>query len=194
MLGTSYSVYYPCSIVLRQIFCQFTGSAAQTHCARHPQLVSKKFLEEEIFVGTNFRELAFDHENRKNFCLAKISCYTVCVSLICAHFSFWSPSLSFASLPPFPILPSSLFLSSLLFLSFPVALFLSPPRIRQAAASINLPPPSSVGAYSLVVYLHGNGCQMCARVCVCVHECMYVCVCVCVCTCMCNWDDKPWVM
>ena len=64
-------------MVLGQIFCRFTGSAAQTHCARRPQLVSKKFLEEEIFAGTNFRELAFDRENRENFCLAKISRYTV---------------------------------------------------------------------------------------------------------------------
>ena len=54
-------------MVLGQIFCRFTGSAAQTHCARRPQLVSKKFLEEEIFAGTNFRELAFDRENRENF-------------------------------------------------------------------------------------------------------------------------------
>ena len=47
-------------------------------CSAHgPQLVSKKFLEEEIFAGTNFRELAFDRENRENFCLAKISRYTV---------------------------------------------------------------------------------------------------------------------
>ena len=45
-----------------QIFCRFTGSAAQTHCARCLQLVSKKFLKEEIFTGTNFRELAFDRE------------------------------------------------------------------------------------------------------------------------------------
>ena len=44
---------------------------------RRPQLVSKKFLEEEIFAGTNFRELAFDRENRENFCLAKIFRYTV---------------------------------------------------------------------------------------------------------------------
>ena len=64
-------------MVLGQIFCRFTGSAAQTHCARRPQLVSKKFLEEEIFAGTNFRELAFDRENRENFCLAKISRYMV---------------------------------------------------------------------------------------------------------------------
>ena len=35
-------------MVLGQFFCQFTGSAAQTHCARRPQPVSKKFLEEEI--------------------------------------------------------------------------------------------------------------------------------------------------
>ena len=31
----------------------------------------------KIFAGTNFRELAFDRENRENFCLAKISRYTV---------------------------------------------------------------------------------------------------------------------
>ena len=69
-------------MVLGQFFCRFTGSAAQlehTACARRygPQLVSKKFLEEEIFAGTNFCELAFDRENRENFCLAKISRYTV---------------------------------------------------------------------------------------------------------------------
>ena len=72
-------------MVLGQFFCRFTGSAAQlehTACARRhgPQLVSKKFLEEEIFAGTNFRELAFDRENRENFCLAKISRYTVVTS------------------------------------------------------------------------------------------------------------------
>ena len=66
-------------MVLGQFFCRFTGSAAQlehTACTRRhgPQLVSEKFLEEEIFAGTNFRELAFD---RENFCLAKISRYTV---------------------------------------------------------------------------------------------------------------------
>ena len=54
-------------MVLGQFFCRFTGSAVQTHCAQRPQLVSKKFLEEEIFTGTNFRELAFDSENRENF-------------------------------------------------------------------------------------------------------------------------------
>ena len=69
-------------MVLGQFFCRFTGSAAQlehTACARRhgPQLISKKFLEEEIFARTNFRELAFDRENRENFCLAKISRYTV---------------------------------------------------------------------------------------------------------------------
>ena len=68
-------------MVLGQIFYRFTGSATQTHCAQRPQLVSKKFLKEEIFAGTNFRELAFDRENRENFCLAKISRYTVCGSV-----------------------------------------------------------------------------------------------------------------
>ena len=49
----------------------------QTHSAWRPQLVSKKILEEEIFAGTNFCELAFNRENRENFCLTKISRYTV---------------------------------------------------------------------------------------------------------------------
>ena len=61
-------------MVLGQIFYRFTGSATQTHCARRPQLVSKKFLEEEIFAGTNFRELAFDRAGKSR----KISRYTVC--------------------------------------------------------------------------------------------------------------------
>ena len=56
-------LYYPSSMILGQIFCRFTGSAAQTHCARRPQLVSNKISEEEIFAGTNFCELAFDGEN-----------------------------------------------------------------------------------------------------------------------------------
>ena len=79
-------------MVLGQFFCRFTESAAQlehTACARRhgPQLVSKKFLEEDIFAGTNFRELAFDRENRENFCLAKISRYTVFDS----HFQLFTP-------------------------------------------------------------------------------------------------------
>ena len=62
--------YHPCSMVLGQFFCRVTGSAAQlepTACARchGPELISKKCLEKEIFVGTNFRELAFDRENCK---------------------------------------------------------------------------------------------------------------------------------
>ena len=48
--------YHPCSMVLGQFFCRFTGSAAQlehTACARRhgPQLISKKFLKEEIFAS-----------------------------------------------------------------------------------------------------------------------------------------------
>ena len=43
-------------MVLRQIFCRFTGCAVQTHCARRPQLVSKKFWgkkfsREQIFTS-----------------------------------------------------------------------------------------------------------------------------------------------
>ena len=53
-------------MVLGEFFCRFTGSAAQTHCGRRPQLVSKKIFE-EIFAETNFCELAFDRENRENF-------------------------------------------------------------------------------------------------------------------------------
>ena len=44
---------------------------------KYTQLFSKKFLEEKISAGTNFHELEFDHDNRENFCLAKISRYTV---------------------------------------------------------------------------------------------------------------------
>ena len=73
-------------MVLGEFFCRFTGSAAQTNCARRPQLVSKKFSREQIFVGTNFRELAFDRENRENFCLAKISRYTVFKQMSPLHF------------------------------------------------------------------------------------------------------------
>ena len=52
---------------------------SSNNSAQRSQVISKKFLEEEIFAGTNFRELAFDCENRENFCLAKISRYTVTV-------------------------------------------------------------------------------------------------------------------
>jgi len=55
----------------------FLGSAAQTQCAWHPQLVSKKILKKEIFAGTNFRELEFDRVYCEKFCLAKISRCTV---------------------------------------------------------------------------------------------------------------------
>ena len=69
-------------MVLREFFCRFTGPAALPHCARHPQFVSKKFLEEEIFAGTNFCELAFDRENRKKFLPREnFPLYTVCWSL-----------------------------------------------------------------------------------------------------------------
>ena len=74
-------------MALGQFFSRFTGSEAQlehTACDRRhgPQLVSKKFLEEEIFEGTIFREVAFDRENRENFCLAKISRYTISISFV----------------------------------------------------------------------------------------------------------------
>ena len=74
-------------MVLGQFFCRFTGSAAQLEhtaaCARRhgPQFVSKKFLEEEIFAGTNFRELVFDRENRENFPLYGIFINVHCIAL-----------------------------------------------------------------------------------------------------------------
>ena len=37
----------------------------------------KKFSQEEIFTGRNFRNLVFDCENLKNFCLTNISHYMV---------------------------------------------------------------------------------------------------------------------
>ena len=41
-----------------------------------------KIFEEEIFVGTNFRDLAFDRENRENFCLPKMSRYMVVMFMV----------------------------------------------------------------------------------------------------------------
>ena len=78
----------PCSMVLGQFFCRFTGSAAQTHSAGRPQLVSKKFLEEEIFASwLLIAKIA------KNFCLAKISRYTVLnLNHGACQFVFASPS------------------------------------------------------------------------------------------------------
>ena len=73
-----------CSMLLwqnRSTFCRFTGSAALRHCAR--LVVSKKFVEEKIFAGTNFCELVFDCENHENFCLTIISWYTVTVVEVC---------------------------------------------------------------------------------------------------------------
>ena len=67
-----------CSMLLRQnrsTFHRYTGSVARRHCVRF--IVSKKFVEEKIFTATNFRELVIDRENRKDFCLAKLSHYTV---------------------------------------------------------------------------------------------------------------------
>ena len=44
-------LYYPCSMVLGQFFCRFTGSVAQTHCARQ----ASSAHQWEIFGGRNFR-------------------------------------------------------------------------------------------------------------------------------------------
>ena len=73
-------LYYPCSMVLRQdLQLKYTllGLLSLASSAQLPQLVSNKFFEEEIFAGTNFRELAFDRENHENIYLVKISRYTV---------------------------------------------------------------------------------------------------------------------
>ena len=122
-------------------------------------------LSARNFWRKKFRELAFDRENRKKFLPREnFPLYSMCASNLCPLLILITQSLlclspSFASLPPLPLSLlclspslsyspfSLLFLSlSLLFLSFPVALFLSPPRIRQAAASLNFPPPSSAGS------------------------------------------------
>ena len=85
-------------MVLGQFFCPFTGSAAQlerTACARHhgPQLVGKKFLEEEIFTVTNFRELPFDCENRENFPLYGSNNYHVKEPPACIRRKFLTATL-----------------------------------------------------------------------------------------------------
>ena len=49
----------------------------------------EKFLEEEIFTGKNFCDLAFHHKNRENY-LMKTSCYTVHILLFCVLQSDYS--------------------------------------------------------------------------------------------------------
>ena len=39
--------------------------------------LSARNFWKKFFAGTNFRELMFDHKNHENFCLTKISHYTV---------------------------------------------------------------------------------------------------------------------
>ena len=52
---------------------------------------ARKSLEEEIFTGTNFRELVLDRENRGNFFLMKISRYTVPhLREECDHLCTWA--------------------------------------------------------------------------------------------------------
>ena len=46
-------------------------------CGSNTLCSASSARQQEIFAGTNFRELAFDRENRENFCLAKISRYMV---------------------------------------------------------------------------------------------------------------------
>ena len=55
-------------------------------------------MEKEIFMGTNFRELVLDCENRENFCLVKIFRYTLSKSTdmtkITVNHSFTMPVLT----------------------------------------------------------------------------------------------------
>ena len=46
-------------------------------CGSNTLCSSARNFEEEIFAGTNFRELAFDHENRENFPLYGIQVNTL---------------------------------------------------------------------------------------------------------------------
>ena len=59
-------------------FCDFSclGSQACTATLKRSQKANT-LIGKEIFAGTNFCDWAFDRENRENFCLAKISHYTV---------------------------------------------------------------------------------------------------------------------
>ena len=134
-------------------------------CGSNALCSASSACQQEIFGGKNFASWHLIAKIAKNFCLAKnFPLYSMCASNLCPLLILITQSLlclspSFASLPPLPLSLlclspslsyspfSLLFLSlSLLFLSFPVALFLSPPRIRQAAASLNFPPPSSAGS------------------------------------------------
>ena len=98
-------LYYPCSMVLGQIFCRFTGSVAQTHCARRPQLVSKefwkKFSQEQIFASwrliakiakisalQKFHAIWYSHYHplcSKSFCLQIVIVQLVSRDCNCKH-------------------------------------------------------------------------------------------------------------
>ena len=77
-----------CSVLLRQSGVNFLlwirGSTVMC--------LAFSTCQAKIFVGGNFYDLAFDRENRENFCLAKISHYTVC-QLKAYHTSLAAASL-----------------------------------------------------------------------------------------------------
>ena len=50
-------------------------------CRSGKKLLRKQILTGINFHGTNFRKRALDRENHENFCLAKISHYTVSTTL-----------------------------------------------------------------------------------------------------------------
>ena len=68
-------------MVLRQMFCRFTGSAAQTHCGRRPQFVSTKIFGGRNFRGNKFSRAGVWSRKSRNFYLAKIFRYTALLSV-----------------------------------------------------------------------------------------------------------------
>ena len=57
-------------------------------CGSNTLCSASSARQQDVFGGRNFRKLTFDRENRENFCLAKISCYTVYLAAAQAIYYF----------------------------------------------------------------------------------------------------------
>ena len=79
-------LYYPCLMVLGQFSVDLLDLRLKHTVLGVLTSACQQEIFEEIFTGTNFRELVFDHKNCENFCLTKVSHYTVCVYIwLCVH-------------------------------------------------------------------------------------------------------------
>ena len=153
--------------------------------------------QEKIFAVTNFHDLAFDCENRENFCLAKISCYTVGYHL----FTSLLAHRRYAKLCEYCVDNSST-----TFLIHPTYLIKDNPFEWRNSCweSLHQRKHWYISEVTMVtmlesfLWLHAliGGCCVVESLklvwtCVCVR--VWMCVCVCVCVCVCLWGgNRHW--